>query len=439
MTLRLFPFRRLVRLVPVLVLMTGYPLAGCRADKTADPPPAAASDAEARSGVMTFSAETLRQGGIQTAVATETLMAQSVTFPGHLQPQGDALVIVTTRAGGEVRLLAAQVGDTVQAGQRLAEISSLDLAQAQAQYHESVISERQSLAALQRQRDLSGVAQKQAQARVAASRRQLARAEALYKEGIVSRQDLETAQGAVRQHELALTEADVLQRDAQTGVLLGEQAKARQIMQSSAQRIRLLGGALDGSDGRIPILSPIQGRIASRDVTRGQAVDQNAALFKVVDTRKLTAVLDVSDGQIQAITPGTRLSFATDALPGRSFAGTVTTVSDIVDPATRKLQVRGNVANGDGALKPGMFITGSIAVGEVRTVAVPAAAVQTVGQKPVVFVALGQGRFARRNVVTGTRAADKVAIEKGLKPGETVVVAGAYWLKSELLKSELEE
>lgn len=431
-----------VQCQPILVVgMLGILLvAGCHdTPKPAESPAAPGASAEAAPNLVTLSAAAQQQGGIKTDNASYRNVSETFRVPGNLQPRSDAIVIVSARAAGMVERLSAQVGDAVHTGQTLATLTSLELAQAQAQYRESVASEQQAQAALERQRSLAGLGRAQAQVKVEAARRQLARYESLFHNGIVSRQDYEAAQATVRQTELALNEAEVTRRDTQSGVLVAELARARQAKVSLAERIRLLGGDIGGQDGRIPVRSTIAGRVASREVALGQAVDVQAPLFKIVDVRKLDAVLDVPEGQVQSVRVGQPIAFEADALPGHRFAAKVAGTGDVVDPASRKITVRCVVDNPAGLLKPGMFVTASLPVASAQRLTVADGAIQTMDGQPVVFVAQGEGRFERRSVVLGPRAEGRTAIASGLKPGEPVVVAGAFWLKSEFQKSQLED
>jgi cobalt-zinc-cadmium efflux system membrane fusion protein len=133
------------------------------------------------------------------------------------------------------------------------------------------------------------------------------------------------------------------------------------------------------------------------------------------------------------------VSLSLDALPNRHFAARVAAVGSVVDPSTRKISVRCDVTNPGGVLKPGMYVTAAVPTSGEERLVVPESALQTMDEKSVVFVATDDGRFERREVNPGARSGGRVAIEKGLADGERVVVAGAFWLKSELQKSELEE
>ncbi len=115
----------------------------------------------------------------------------------------------------------------------------------------------------------------------------------------------------------------------------------------------------------------------------------------------------------------------------------------MVDPTTRTVPILAETPNPDGLLKLGMFVR--IVLDSSRTkpeLTVPAAAVVEIEGQKAVFVPSGKdGRtFAFRPVKLGREAGDRQVVASGLEPGEPVVSAGAFFLKSELiLQNETEE
>ena len=111
----------------------------------------------------------------------------------------------------------------------------------------------------------------------------------------------------------------------------------------------------------------------------------------------------------------------------------------MVDETSRTVKVRVEVPNTGLLLKPNMFVQGEVAgvPGTREVLTVPADALQTINGEPVVFVQVAPDRFAVRPVETGDRAGDRRVIAKGLDGSERVVIAGAFTLKAELLKSSL--
>jgi len=122
-----------------------------------------------------------------------------------------------------------------------------------------------------------------------------------------------------------------------------------------------------------------------------------------------------------------------DALPGRTFRGSVTFIYPQLDEKTRTLTARVAVENGDGALRPGMYATAALATaGRGRGgVSVPLEAVLPTGTKDLVFVNRGDGRFVPREVRVGLRGDSLVEIVAGLKAGDEVVASATFLLDSE--------
>ena len=133
------------------------------------------------------------------------------------------------------------------------------------------------------------------------------------------------------------------------------------------------------------------------------------------------------------------MRFTVEGLPDRRFVAVVKSASDLIDPETRRFPIRCSTENTDGLLKPGMFVSAELPRPAVRALTVPEAAVQVTQGGSAVYVAYEKGRFEQRNVVLGPRANGQVAIDKGLAAGEVVVVEGAFWVRTQLEKSALEE
>jgi cobalt-zinc-cadmium efflux system membrane fusion protein len=117
------------------------------------------------------------------------------------------------------------------------------------------------------------------------------------------------------------------------------------------------------------------------------------------------------------------------ALPGRRFDAKVTGIDAGLDPATRRLTVRAEVQDPEHLLKPEMFATFHIALGEPkRSVAVPAGAVVHRGSEASVWVALDGNRFILRRIATGVRSDGMLEVMEGVNAGERVVTGGALFI-----------
>ncbi len=118
------------------------------------------------------------------------------------------------------------------------------------------------------------------------------------------------------------------------------------------------------------------------------------------------------------------------------FPGRITYIGDTLNPATRTVEVRCETQNREGKLKPEMYATIGFGVGEVtNALLVPTVAVQDVEGQSTVFIRESDTRFRARKIRVGRQAGSQSEVLEGLSPGEVVVSAGSFLLKSELLKA----
>src|SRR5213078_4120646 len=177
--------------------------------------------------------------------------------------------------------------------------------------------------------------------------------------------------------------------------------------------------------------APRSGAVTEKMVIEGQAVKAGDNLFQIADARVLWVDVAIFEQDAAAVRVGTAASITVDALPGRTFRGSVTFIYPQLDEKTRTLTARVAVENGDGALRPGMYATAALATAGRRSVSVPLEAVLPTGTKDLVFVNRGDGRFVPREVRVGLRGDSLVEIVEGLKPGDEVVASATFLLDSE--------
>lgn len=176
------------------------------------------------------------------------------------------------------------------------------------------------------------------------------------------------------------------------------------------------------------VTAPISGVIASRDIKPGNFVQINSPIFTVVDTSRLEATLNVPEREIETLKAGQPVDLAIDALPGRSFEGTVDRVAPVVDAGSGTFRVIVAFAGND-ALQPGMF--GRIRIrydqrADARVI--PREALLDDGSDPAVFVIRG-GKAVRTTVQLGYDDGPWVEVRSGLKDDDRVVVAGKAALR----------
>lgn len=181
------------------------------------------------------------------------------------------------------------------------------------------------------------------------------------------------------------------------------------------------------------VKSEIAGTVTAKDVTLGELVNDQRSMFTVTDLSSVYVDLNVYRGDFGQLKAGQKvlLDSAEDALPPES-------VIDYLSPFgaenTQTMLARVVAPNPRGELRPGLFVKAAVVIGEAQApVAVRAAAIQMMEQKPVIFVQEGDG-FEARPVEAGRRDAAWVEILSGVQPGDKYVAGNSFLLKAELGK-----
>jgi cobalt-zinc-cadmium efflux system membrane fusion protein len=214
------------------------------------------------------------------------------------------------------------------------------------------------------------------------------------------------------------------------------QAQAEQ--QAAADRVRLMG-ASPGGETLLAVSAPIAGRVTERLATLGETVDPSKPLFTVVNLDSVWVQLAVHQRDLPNVRIGQVVAITPDSAPGRTFAGTVSYIGDVVDETTRTVKVRAAIQNANGVLKPQTFVRAKIAADvRSRAIAVPREAVQSFEGKTVVFVQGDHpGEFEAKEVQPGDTIGGLTVITSGLEPGAQVVTQGAFTVKAQAMKAEL--
>jgi len=185
--------------------------------------------------------------------------------------------------------------------------------------------------------------------------------------------------------------------------------------------------------------APFSGRVGIREVNLGQFVDNGDKIVSLQSLDPIYVDFLLPQQLIGGLGVGQPLKLITDVYPGRDFEGKLTAINTEIDPVTRNIRLQGTLQNADGALRPGMFARVILTLGEAEeVVAVPATALISAPYGESVFVLKpetaedGTSRtVARQRFIRTSRArGDFVSVTQGVKPGETVVTAGAFKLRN---------
>lgn len=235
--------------------------------------------------------------------------------------------------------------------------------------------------------------------------------------------------GAVAQKDWQQAQADLVAAEA---ALAAARGKLR-ILGKSDVEINALESA-PGSHAETVMTAPIAGTVIQRQVGLGQYITSAAAgaanpVFTIGDLSTVWLIGNVREGDAPQLRIGQPAEVRVLALPGRVFKGWVDWIGAGVDPVTHRLQVRVQMQNPDGDLKPQMFANFTIATGDAgKAPAVPQSAVMVEDQSAQVFVMAADGSIAARPVKIGRSNDDLLEVVSGLKAGERVVTAGTLFV-----------
>ena len=210
----------------------------------------------------------------------------------------------------------------------------------------------------------------------------------------------------------------------------GARARMRQAGMSDDQirRVEASGQA----DPRIAILSPTSGLVTELAVREGMTVMPGATLFKINGFATVWANAEVPESQAALLRPGTKVRAQTAAAPGVWFDGRVEALVPDVNPATRTLKARVELANARGQLVPGMFVSMQFTDTRAdKALLIPTEAVIQTGRRTVVMLAEANGGFRPVEVQAGIESAGQTEIKSGLQAGQRVVVSSQFLIDSE--------
>jgi RND family efflux transporter MFP subunit len=188
----------------------------------------------------------------------------------------------------------------------------------------------------------------------------------------------------------------------------------------------------------VAVPTPIDGVVTARTANLGQVVGMGQEMFVVTDLSDVWAVGDLYEQDFAAVRVGSGATVSTPAYPGLTLRGRVAYIDPRVEPATRTAKVRVEVPNRDGRLRLGMYLSMAFDTSSgQRVVLVPKVAVQSLGDKQVVFLpAKGEaGKFIQRIVRVGEQRAESYVVLSGLQPGEIVVTDGSFLLRAEAARN----
>lgn len=345
-------------------------LSACSGGSSDEAAPAA--KASTAPGVVAVSKEQETKLGITWQPATAVTEAAIATLPGTIAPPPNARVAVTPLYPGVIRRIYVAPGDAVRAGQPLALVSSADV--------------------LSRGADLA-----RAQAQLSVAQANAGRIGKLAREGVIAGARADEANAQLRQAQVDLSE----------------------------QR-RLLGMAgASGRSGTYTLTAPITGRISKMTAEAGSSIDPMQAPFVVDAAADYEVTAQVPENLLGQVHPGMTVNVG-------EVTGTISSVSQVLDPETRSAALRAKIPGGAGVVSGGSTTVQVRGTAPAGAVSVPATAVTNLNGTDVVFVR-AQGGVAQRKVKLGATVDGSTLVLSGLKPGDQVASSGTSELKALVL------
>jgi len=359
--------------------------------ETPAPAKTGVESAQGATGVVRIDAGMLRDLRMTTARVEQRATSAEVDLLGEVEVDRDAYAEVAPPIDAQVvRLLAGQ-NSVVREGDPLAELRSPELGRARAELMT-------------------------AETRAQLAARTFERKRALAAERIVAARELQQAESELQEAQAAL--------------------------RSVTSALRALGadpggGEVPDDPSRFVVRSPIAGTVLERKAVVGQLAQASAPMFRVANLRRVWLTVHAFERDALQLMPKTPVRMTLAAMPGREFRGNVTLVGREVDASSRTLDVRVELPNPDGALRPGMSATAHVPLqsGVGAALTVPTAAVQRVGEEWVVFTPMGEGAFQMRSIGRGRDLGDEIEVVRGVSAGDTIVVEGAFLIKAEAEKA----
>jgi len=183
---------------------------------------------------------------------------------------------------------------------------------------------------------------------------------------------------------------------------------------------------------RTTLVAPIGGVVVELAAREGMTVMPGAMLFRISGLDTVWANAEVPESQAAWLRPGAKVQAKSPAIPGATFDGKVQALLPEVNPATRTLKARMELANAGGRLAPGMFVTMTFTdTPAAKALVVPSEAVIQTGKRTVVLLAEDDGRFRPVDVEAGIESGGKTEIKRGLAAGQRVVVSSQFLIDSE--------
>jgi cobalt-zinc-cadmium efflux system membrane fusion protein len=356
----------------------------------------------------TFRPTAAQWAGLKFQTVTTMAFRPERVTEGNIAIDDDLTTPVFSHYSGRVIKVIAMLGDVVEPGAPLFVIHASEFVQAQ----NDLITGLANLATARSQLTMAQTTEKRTHELYLAQGGSL-------KDWQQAQTDLITTQNTVRADEIALHAV---------------RSRLRILGKTDAEIAALEAQPTQKLDPVAIVPAPIGGTITQRQIGVGQYINSEASgatnpVYTISDLSTVYLIANVREADAPLMHVGDPVEVRVLAYPDRVFKAKISWIAASIDPNTRRLSVRADVENPDGALKPGMFASFSIITGNTQTApAVPQSAIVYEGNATRVWVAGDDGTIAARSIRIGQIANGMVEVLDGLSQGEKVVTSGALFI-----------
>ncbi len=222
---------------------------------------------------------------------------------------------------------------------------------------------------------------------------------------------------------------------------MSESPQKSYLLEAAREKLRLWSltdqqiGAVERSGKVSPIVeikANASGKVIAKQINKGDYINQGAVLFQIADLSHVWAVFQAYESDLPFLKPGNKIDFTLQAIPGKQFSGKISFIDPVINPSTRTAGVRVELNNGDGKLKPEMFVTGNVKASLAQykhQLIIPQSAILWTGKRSIVYVktpGTSVPTFRMREIELGPSLSGAYVVLAGLKSGEEIITNGAF-------------
>jgi cobalt-zinc-cadmium efflux system membrane fusion protein len=307
-------------------------------------------------------------------------LAEQLTAVGEVSFAEDNVVRIFPIVSGTVEKIFVSLGDYVQKGQPLATLLSMDMSQIQRDYNI-------------------------AKSNYSVEEKNLARAQELFKAGMMSEKEFASARKDYNNAQSELNER--------------------------TQILKLYGGSASDLDAIYNVVAPRSGYIVERSITEGTQIrnDNNTSIFTISDLKTVWVWANIHESDLSKVAEGDEVQVTTIAYPDKIFKGNLKKIGTTLDPSSRVIKVRTELNNNEGLLKPEMFASIVVTSRHRLTInAVPQTAVVLENNRYYVMREASHGQFEKVIVTIGKGFGSYYELSSGLKVGDRIVSDGSLFV-----------